>query len=225
MTTPRRDILTGSLLTLHTTKSSATDSTSICITIVQHLSVNIHRQSQTVVVQLMQGDMQYDDDGTTLPTESTFVAKFYDPEYALAGPEWSEGSDECCAGSKGNEVKASPSALGVRYAGILRYDRPINIESERRRVAVLLLEHITDPALSDLTLTPGDSTALTSASFALLKRMHDRGVYHHDIRAPNMLWGHQHARLTLLDFEHASFGDSFSPELMAEKRLNGRRMI
>src|ERR1700738_5376441 len=168
----------GSLLTLHTTKSeSATDSTSICITIVQHLSVNIHRQSQTVVAKLMQGDVQYD--RTTLPTESTFVAKFYDPEYALAGPEWSEGSDECCARSKGNEVKAynllrqlQGSDTPVFY-GEYWYDRPTNIKSERRgRVAVLLLEHVTDPVLSDLTLTPADSPTLTSASFALLKKIH-----------------------------------------------------
>jgi serine/threonine protein kinase len=215
----------GSLLKLHTTKPSATDFTSICIRIVQHLSVSIRRPSQTVVARLMEGDVQYDNDGSTLPTESMFVAKFYDPEYALAGREWPEGSDEWCATSKGNEVKAynllrqlQGSDTPVFY-GEYSYERPTNAHSERRRIAVLLLEYITDPALSDLTLTPGDSTALTSASFALLKRMHDCGVYHHDIRAPNMLWGREQPRLTLLDFEHASFGDSFSPELMAEKKV------
>jgi hypothetical protein len=216
----------GTNLALHKVNSTAASATSasIRIEIVHHLRVDVGPPSQTVVARLIEGDVQCHTDGATraVPVGSTVVAKIYDPEYVWEEGIWKPDEDEkSCAEAKSNEVKAYNLLSHMQghdipiFYGEYSYARRLG-----SNISVILMEYVTDPVLCLVNVHPSDANTFRSASFALLKRVHDSGVYHHDVAARNMLWSRDKPRLTLLDFEQATFWDTLPPdsERMVELR-------
>ena len=77
---------------------------------------------------------------------------------------------------------------------------------------------INHPTLGDIEpqdLSGDERCTLEKSGFAFLNKIHDLGVYHHDITAPNLFWDRSD-HLMLADYETATFKDDFTIDYILE---------
>jgi hypothetical protein len=188
----------GSHVELEATAGVKTPDSAIYVEILEHRSVGFDQRSQVVIVKLIHGSLRGGVvQQTTLEAGSHILAKFYDPRYAEPAEEWIGGAAGMCAWSKANETAAYTILSTLQgseipeFYGEYTYHLPTNPDLH---IAVLLLEFIEDPDLTNLqTVQYSDDElkALGVTLFSKIQILHSYGVYHHDIRVANLLWGRE----------------------------------
>jgi hypothetical protein len=179
----------------------------VTLEIVKQLKVGNGQTSQVIVAKCLPGSI------LSMHNEkivTKIIAKFYDANY---GPLECPGSSIVCADSKAAEKKAYDMLLPLQgfcipeFYGEYRFREAANDHSE---IPVLFLQLIPDPALAEHRLPDFPSDRLSkfeSQAFQILNEIHAAGVCHGDVVAWNLLWNPEKEKLTLIDFEEATFGE------------------
>ena len=149
--------------------------------------------------------------------DKVYVAKCYDPTLCpdVERTEWPGGTQQNCTSLKNTETKAYKILHQLQgtdlptFYGVYKYDIPNNISSRYVEADAILLEVINHSTLGDIDpgdLSPDEKLELKRLGDALLAKIHNLGVYHHDITPENLLWDRRKS-LKLIDFEAATFRD------------------
>jgi serine/threonine protein kinase len=96
-------------------------------------------------------------------------------------------------------------------------------------VPVLLLQFIPDPMLITYATETFSSTkisTLKSRALRIQQKIHSNGVCHRDIEPWNFLWNSETERLTLIDFDEATFDDwNHNPQLNKEEAQDSNALF
>jgi hypothetical protein len=182
----------------------------VTLEIVKQLKVGNGQTSQVIVAKCLPGSILCMHNEKIDTKSCEIIAKFYDANY---GPlDW-PGPSIVCADSKAAEKKAYDRLLRLqgfcipKFYGEYRFREAANGYSE---IPVLLLQLIPDPTLAEYRAPdfPSDKLSkLESQAFQMLNEIHAAGVCHGDVEAWNLLWNPEEEKLTLIDFEEATFGE------------------
>ena len=180
--------------------------------VVRELKVGFGRQSQVLVA--------------LIPERSEHVVvKFYDPTLnpAVDLRDWPNGRKEFCDKLQSSEAQAyrkleSLQGHGIpRFEGEYYYRRRSEHDCPCFRYKANLLELVPGVSLAQLDLssfTADQRSTLKSDAFRILDKMHELGIYHHDLIASNLLWDGK--SVTIIDFENATFRDDNAETLIDE---------
>jgi len=193
---PERAYSIGTSITLHERRAREHE---ITIEIIKHFRVRDLQKSQTVLAKVQRGTL-----GTepTIPEQSHVVAKFYDSRYAEP-----EGINiptvQSCRWSMDNEIHAYDTLK--EYQGVLVpvFYGEFTYTSNDVIIPVLIISYINYPMLAEyypFKFTTVEVDRILAKLEDVVKKFHEKGVYHCDLELHNVLYNHETAELMVIDF-------------------------
>jgi serine/threonine protein kinase len=186
--------------------------------ITKQVAIGPGRHSQVVMVRIIGAECK----GLDVP----LVAKFYDPRFCqeVDSCDWPGGRPQFCAATKTNESKAYRTLEPLQGSEIPNFLGEYTCCSPKSATTTfdypyaILLELIDLPTLADIPpqdLSMTDRVTLKSRAYTVLRKIHDLGVYHHDIRPANVFWNRL-SDLKVMDYGLATFKDGRTAKTIEE---------
>jgi serine/threonine protein kinase len=195
---------------LRAADTSLTSSITTRFQAISNLSAGFGQRSQVVLAR-----------NVDEPSAPLSVLKFYDPTF-LDPRSYPEGREAACDVFQSAEAMAYRALESLQGNGI----PPFQGEYRYRRPGALcmcfcykvnLLGFVDGVPLGDLhpdSFTVDQRSSLASDAFSLLDKIHQLGVYHHDLIASNLLWNGK--SITILNFENVTFCQDAEEDLIRE---------
>jgi hypothetical protein len=198
----------------------------VAIKVVKPKSIRVGQKSQVVVAKLTSGVLQgCKGDQLVANNGSAIVAKFYDAKCASIDPNWPREPTPLrrTKDSQDAEKHAYEKLVDLQgsyipeFYGEYRFIRSGTGEPDE--VSVLLLQFVPDATLcTTISFSSSELEMLKSRALEIQQKIHANGVYHGDFEARNFLWNSTTGRLTLIDFDNATFNDwNYNPQMKEEE--------
>jgi len=194
---PERVYSIGASITLY--ERSATEH-EITIEIIKHFRVRDFQKSQTVLAKLQRGTLGIE--ATSLHEQSVVVAKFYDSRYAeIEAPHIPTA--QSCRWSMDNEIHAYDTLK--EYQGVLVpvFYGEFTFTSNEVIIPVLIISYINYRMLAEyypFNFTTVEVDRIVACLEDVVKKFHEKGVYHRDLELHNVLYNRETAELMVIDF-------------------------
>lgn len=210
--------------------AAAEDSETLCsLRVVEQKKVGKGRTCQVVVGNLLEGTLRGGKNNLSVISEdSNIVAKFYDPDFARSDRRMESDSDSIllCKSSKTAETHSYKKLRDLQGADIPEfYGEYVFTRAtmgQLTTVSVILLQFIPDTLVVQMLPIPLETASrIRKLALEIREKLHSRGVCHGDMEVWNWLWNSTTEKLTLIDFECATFDDwDYNPSPDKEESRN-----
>jgi len=139
-----------------------------------------------------------------LDSSSIVAVKIFDPKFVdLTEEQPVDSPIDYCARLCKNEAETYQKLRSLSGVEVPIFYGTYTLDSNR---LAIILEYINYGTLFGYQIVSDkEKHDLEAAGFSLIRKLHENGVYHGDVRRNNLFWSPSSQRLVIVDFEMAQF--------------------